>query len=61
MYRSLFGDFDFMEMFLGWEIFFMVAVFAFNCLWQQPNHRPRFLHHLDFDWACGFVQHVRTF
>ena len=62
MYRSLFGDFDFMEMFLGCDVFArhckltLVSPVAL----QQPNYWTRFFHYLDFGWTGGFVQHVRT-
>jgi hypothetical protein len=60
MYRSLFGDFDFMEMFLGCKNFLNASVTArVDCSLQQSDHRPCIFHHLDFDWAGGAVQHVR--
>jgi hypothetical protein len=60
MYRSLFGDFDFMEMFLGCKYFINACARArADCSLQQSHHRPCILHNLDFDWAGGAVQYVR--
>jgi hypothetical protein len=62
MYRSLFGDFDFMEMFLRCKNFINASVISVtarvDCSLQQSDRRPCILHHLDFDWAGGAVQHV---
>jgi len=59
MYRSLFGDFDFMEMFLGWDLSCLQASMQAHTLFQQSHHRSCLLYYLDFDWVGGAVQHVR--